>query len=336
MVLDAKEDVMTELDVLDLRLAHALQIDGRASFTRIAAVLGVSDQTVARRYARLRSSRALRVVGLTDSEITGDMEWYVRVRATPDAAQAIARALVARPDTSWVMLLAGGTEILCTVRTGSGQQGDDLLLSALPRTARVLAVQAHARLHQYFGGQQGAVEKLDLLRPDQIAALRDGRAAPTPPPSPPVLTELDRNILDELALDGRSSLDRLAGVTSAPVATVRRRLESLRERGVLYFDVELDNRLLARSVEAVLWLKVEPGSLRAAGAALGVHREVAFAAACTGPFALLAYVTTADPSSLYVYLTTSIADLPGVREIESAPVIRLLKGPGVSLAQPRP
>lgn len=129
-------------------------------------------------------------------------------------------------------------------------------------------------------------------------------------------------------MDGRCSLEQLAAVTSAPVATVRRRLEALRDRGVLFFDVELDNRLLGRSVEAVLWLKVEPAALHRAGTALATHPEIAFAAACTGPFSLLAHVLTPDPNALYVYLTTSIAALPGIREVESAPVIRLLKGPG--------
>ncbi|MFI6833783.1 Lrp/AsnC family transcriptional regulator [Kribbella sp. NPDC050241] len=51
------------LDDLDRAIAHALHIDGRAPFNRIAAVLGVSDQTVARRYQRLRSGGLLRVVG---------------------------------------------------------------------------------------------------------------------------------------------------------------------------------------------------------------------------------------------------------------------------------
>lgn len=43
------------LDPVDLRLLHALQIDGRAAFSRIADVLGVSDRTVARRFGRLRA-----------------------------------------------------------------------------------------------------------------------------------------------------------------------------------------------------------------------------------------------------------------------------------------
>ena len=52
------------VDDLDRQVAQCLGVDGRASFSAIAEVLGVSDQTVARRYRRLRSAGVLRVVGL--------------------------------------------------------------------------------------------------------------------------------------------------------------------------------------------------------------------------------------------------------------------------------
>ncbi|MFG3113114.1 AsnC family protein [Streptomyces sp. NPDC048197] len=52
-------------DALDRRLAHALQLIGRAPFGRIVEVLGVSDRTVARHYGRHRTSGALKVLGLT-------------------------------------------------------------------------------------------------------------------------------------------------------------------------------------------------------------------------------------------------------------------------------
>ncbi|HEV2635121.1 MAG TPA: AsnC family transcriptional regulator [Actinocrinis sp.] len=53
-------------DLLDVQLLHALQIDGRAALILIAEVLGVSDQTVARRYQRLRAAGLLRVRGLLE------------------------------------------------------------------------------------------------------------------------------------------------------------------------------------------------------------------------------------------------------------------------------
>ncbi|MER6922656.1 AsnC family protein, partial [Streptomyces spiralis] len=53
-------------DTLDLRILSALEVDGRASFSRIGAVLGVSDQTVARRFRRLCAEGGLRVVAVRD------------------------------------------------------------------------------------------------------------------------------------------------------------------------------------------------------------------------------------------------------------------------------
>src|SRR5271167_3867805 len=86
------------VDDLDRQLAQCLGIDGRASFSAIAEVLGVSDQTVARRYRRLRSA------------------WVLRLRCVPGSGEAIAEALARREDTAWVQLLSGDTEVLCSLR----------------------------------------------------------------------------------------------------------------------------------------------------------------------------------------------------------------------------
>ncbi|MGI5458934.1 AsnC family protein [Streptomyces sp. CA-249302] len=69
-----REDGCT-LDVLDRGPIHAPHIDGRAPFTRIAGVPGVSAQTVARRYRRLRTDAGLRVVGLTDPHQAARTQW---------------------------------------------------------------------------------------------------------------------------------------------------------------------------------------------------------------------------------------------------------------------
>lgn len=322
--------VLDNLSAFDQQLAHALQVDGRASFSRLAQVLGVSDQTVARRYSRLRATGDLRVLGLTEPTRMGQVQWFVRTRTTPEAALPLAQSLARRSDTSWVSLLAGGTEILCATRTGPGEGGQSLLLSALPRTARVLDVRAHCLMHIYFGGQRSLVEKLGVLDAAQIAALAEGSPAPPydAPVGPVELDTTDRALLAALEGDGRTGIEDLAAATGIPASTARRRLEELRASGVLYFDVDLGERILAGDVRAMLWLNVPPGDLDAAGTALAGHPEVAFAGACTGPQNLYVSVMTADPAALYRYLTTSVAELPGVREVESAPVISLLKGPG--------
>ncbi|MFE3687146.1 Lrp/AsnC family transcriptional regulator [Streptomyces sp. NPDC059095] len=81
--LDTLSRADRELSEEDLTLAHALQINGRASFREIADALGVSDQTAARRWSRLQSAGKLRVLGLTDPQRVGDSPWIVPVRCTP-------------------------------------------------------------------------------------------------------------------------------------------------------------------------------------------------------------------------------------------------------------
>lgn len=170
----------TGFDALDRQLVHALQLDGRAPFSRIAAVLGVSDQTVARRYTRHRTTGALKVLGLADARALGEIEWMVRVQCTPDAAVSVAEALARRSDTSWVSLMSGGTEIAAVCRAASSDHSDALLLQKLPRTPSVVGVTAHCLLHEFFGGPQGLISKSGALTDTQIAELSPPR--PTRPP----------------------------------------------------------------------------------------------------------------------------------------------------------
>ena len=59
------------IDLLDRRIIHALYLDPRAPFSRLAEVLGSSEPTVSRRYRRLYYGRILRVVGQLDSQQIG-------------------------------------------------------------------------------------------------------------------------------------------------------------------------------------------------------------------------------------------------------------------------
>src|SRR5690242_6645963 len=108
------------LEDLDRQLIHALHIDGRAPFSRIGEVLGISPQTVARRYRRLRAEASLRVVGLADPVRIGLVQWMVRLTTTPRTALDLAHALARRADTSWVKLTSGGTEIFAIVHAPAG------------------------------------------------------------------------------------------------------------------------------------------------------------------------------------------------------------------------
>ncbi|MGA5560039.1 Lrp/AsnC family transcriptional regulator [Streptomyces platensis] len=316
----------TGFDDLDHRLIHALQLDGRAPFSRIAAVLGVSDQTIARRYTRHRTHGALKVLGLPGAQALGEVQWLVRVQCTPDAAVAVAEALARRPDTSWVSLMSGGTEISAVCRAPDSDHSEALLLQKLPRTPSVIGVTAHCQLHRFFGGPQGLINKSGALTDEQVARLSP--PPPDPAAAPATLTDADRRLFDALARDGRAPLAELATATGWSPTTVRRRFTELRATGALYYDVDYDLGQFGYGVMVALWLSVEPARLAAAGEAMAAHPEVGYACATTGPHNLFASVLCRDVGAVYRYLTTRVAALPGVRAMESAPRIRHIKGPG--------
>jgi DNA-binding Lrp family transcriptional regulator len=315
------------LDDLDRQLAQCLGVDGRASFSAIAEVLGVSDQTVARRYRRLRSAGVLRIVGLRSPKNGSGASWFVRMRCVPGSGETIAAALARREDTAWVQLLSGDTEVLCALR-GEARDGSESLLARLPRSGRIVAVTAYSRLHMFTGG------------PDAQAFLQvlpDERVAPLRRPSHPGSTwrsgsgtaadeaGLDAALFQALAVDGRTSCADLASGTGWSETTVRRRMDQLRDSGVLYFDLEGDWAAFGFRSPAWLWMSVPPSQLASVGTALAKFPEVAYAAATTGPANLAVCVICRDEAELYEFLTAKAGSLPGVERVETAPIIRTVK-----------
>ncbi|HEX3514659.1 MAG TPA: AsnC family transcriptional regulator, partial [Trebonia sp.] len=297
--------------------------DGRASFSAIADVLGVSDQTVARRYRRLRSAGVMRVVGLKYPKTAGYANWFLRLRCVPGSGEAIAAALAQRSDTAWVQLLSGDTEVLCSLRGDA--DGTESLLTRLPRSGRIVAVTAYSGLHMFTGGPD-ALGFMDVLPAAQVAPLRVAvRTRPRPTEPEEAASDLDAALFSVLALDGRTPYADIAAASSYSETTVRRRMEQLRETGVLYFDLELDMPTFGFRSSAWLFLSVPPSHLADVGSALAKFPEVAYVTATTGPANLAACAVCRDEESLYEFLTAKVGALPGVERVETAPIIRTVK-----------
>ncbi|GGW97203.1 Lrp/AsnC family transcriptional regulator [Streptomyces lomondensis] len=325
------------LDGLDRALIHALHIDGRASFTQLATVLAVSPQTVSRRYERLREQAALRVVGLPDHQLTGHEQWLLRLTADPETALDLAHALVRRPDTSWVYLTGGGTEIVAVLETPLGTaHGHSLLLHELPPSVGLTAVSAHHLLHSYLGWRTPWRMSANALTPQQQRMLCGTRftgygGTPTPDRYRQMqLSPADHALMDALRRDGRAAVAELAADTGWSPATVSRRLDHLRACGAIFFDIEIDPALLGGSVKVLLWMVVAPARLDEVAASLARHDELAFVAHTTGPTNLVAHALCRDTAALYHYLTHGLGTVKAISSLETAPVLRTLKAVGPS------
>lgn len=267
------------------------------------------------------------MVGAVNGGRLGYTSWLIRLQVTPDAAVAVATALAKRDDTSWIYLVSGGTEVLCTTQVRSTSDRDDLLLAKLPRTQRVIAMSAHSLLAGF--ALPNAWGGLACLDADQVAAL-----LPAPASADDGELELepgDQDLLAALARDGRASYAELAAATGWSVATARRRVTQLRHSGVLSLQLDISPAALGFHTQARLWMSVQPAGQIAVGEALATHPEIAFVAATTGSTNLTATVNCRDNRDLHRYLTQRVAPFDAVRTLETAPVIRTIKGAGPRL-----
>jgi DNA-binding Lrp family transcriptional regulator len=313
------------IDVLDRKIIQALYTDPRAPFSRLAEVLGSSEQTISRRYRRLFDSRILRVVGQLDSQRLGQSDWAVRIRCAPGSAPTVATKLAQHPDTSWVQLTSGGTEIFSTIRSRDGEQRTPPLLSQLSVGRQVVDLEAYCLLHLFATGLSAPPGLSELSRGEIAQLLSAARDKPSTDRPKAKLQDSDWPLVQALADDGRAPYRLLAMRTHWHESTVRRRVEELVASGVLFFDLDLASDAFGIRSQALLWMSVAPTNLRDVGQALASRPEFPFVAATTGSTNLVAALLCRDDHSLYEFLTGEVAALDGLTHIETSPVMRAVK-----------
>ena len=116
------EPRLHELDHVDRGIIHALQRNGRESFRRIAAALGVSEATVRARYGRLCEQSILQVTGVTNPLGLGfDSQAMVGVRTT-GPPEHVADELSHWEEADYVVVTTGRfdllVEVVCADRRG--------------------------------------------------------------------------------------------------------------------------------------------------------------------------------------------------------------------------
>ena len=312
------------LDELDRQILHCLQVAPRAAFARIATVLEVSEQTVARRYQRMRGAGIVRVLARPDpSRRTGATYWTLRIGCRPGTAGTLADALARRGDTSWISVGAGGAEITCQAEI----ENDSGLLHHLPRASNVLTFSAHQMLHQFPGRGE-----IDWILPDNDVSAEQRRflAEGMPPRLGEARGEArtvpaDRPLIDELTRDGRASWAALAAATGWSQRQVAHRVGELVGSGAIFFHLDVADVLIGMNSAANLWFTVAPAHLASVGARLADHAELAFVAAVTGSANLMAAARTPDARELYRYLTTKVAAIEGIQNVEIVPTLTRVK-----------
>lgn len=311
------------LDPLDTQIMHRLQLEPRRPFAHIATELGVAEQTIARRYRRLRRDGIVRVIGAVDARALGENDWIIRLHCRPDGAVSVAQALAKRDDAAWISIAAAGAEIIFSLHPRSRQDRDDLLVQRLQRSAPVHDIAAAMILHRFVPR-----DVIDWRGRQFVSGSESDAVTSDYSESELTIGDADRMLLDLLARDGRTSYTVLARSAGMSIGRVTRRIAALQAGGILYFDLDIAPAAMGSGTAAFLWLRVAPAHLESVGRALAEHDEINYAAAISGPFNIFAVLIATDTNALYRYVTTKMSALEGIHSFELSPVLHRLKQAG--------
>ena len=139
-----------------------------------------------------------------------------------------------------------------------------------------------------------------------------------------LLDEANRAIIEALQRDGRLPYGTIADEVGLSEAAVRRRVQRLREAGVMQIVGVTDPLQLGFHRQAMVGVRVE-GDVRLVADKLSELEEVDYVVMCAGSFDLLVEVVCEDDDALFRLLNDSVRSIPGVRSTESFVYLKLAK-----------
>ncbi|MFD4629889.1 Lrp/AsnC family transcriptional regulator [Streptomyces sp. NPDC058284] len=320
----------SRVDRLDRQIVNALQIEPRASWSKVGAVLGVDAVTAARRWNRLRAAGLAWVTAHASGAGAARLA-IVEVECAGHPLE-VAGTLVHDPECLTLDITSGGRDLLIGVGVADEAALADYVLRRLGAGPQVRAV----RTQIVASFVKESVDwRLGELGPEQLGRFTAQGARGDPPgsraptePGPAALTELDREVLAVLGEDGRTPATEIAARTGVPVRRVRDVVHRLltRHRVVLWTDVS--RAMTGRSVQAWYFIRVSARRLAGVAAQLARLEEARLVVSTIGTYNLVVCVWMRDLTEV-TRLEAQIEDgLDGVRIVDRCVTLRTVKRAG--------
>lgn len=192
---------------LDAALTRALQADGRASISDLAASVGAGRDLVSQRIQRLHAA-GLRIVAALDPGVVGHRVLVHTMIEVDGPARPIGMRIAEMPDAVFVSMTSGALPLAVESRHGSVEE----LHAALDAVRRMPSVR-RVRVSTYA----------EVLKGFFVSKRREEVS----------LDALDRALVAELQRDGRASYRALGDAVHLAPSSARARVHRLVDAGAL-------------------------------------------------------------------------------------------------------
>lgn len=301
------------VDETDLSLIHALQINPRVTWSRLARAIDVDASTLSRRWSRLTDE------GLAwlscypmSSEGRAGRGWagaYVEVECLPGSRQPVMDEL-SRHNVVWnIDATSGRRDLLLTMISSSIVAIDEAVDSAIATVPGVRATKTH-----FFRKiiREGSAWRLDALSPSQQRAL-----LPAPSRSQGALPgPQDLELLKLLGPDARIPASTVAAHLGCSAGTAGRMIERMLASGYVATRCDVAHFVAGWQVAATLWLDIPQHELTTVAAAIARMPEIRLCATIGSEANLVAQIWLHRLEDLDKFEEMVATGFPGTRVLD--------------------
>lgn len=317
---------------LDAQILLALHVSPRATWREIADILNQNESTVARHARRLFAEGAVRVTGVLDHlRVGAGLSAYIRFRAQPDGVRDLAQVVARHPSIRYVAVTTGAFDVIVESVVRSPAEAfeiRDAVFEAHPfqRAQTIPVIRKFAAYEDWIPDalSPAAVQALQATRQWGAYSHSTWRELET-------LTPTELELIGMLREDGRTTYQELAQRADLSPAAAKRLTMSLVQRGCLRFRTLFDGARAGYSSEFHAWLTVKPDCIEEAGAYLRENRASRYVALTMDKSNVLLHGLLPRYSDTYSFMTSVIAEVPGLVTYELSLVMQAFKRAWVSL-----
>ncbi len=302
---------LNNLDPLDIKIIGELGSDARQSYSDLAVKLGVSRPTITGRINRLLESGVFQDVCWADQAALGyKFILTLSIYTHPGKSNEVAAKLAACDQIFNVHLCTGRFNIVAWAMFRDSESMSNFLSNELGSISEVSNVDTMLVLQQ--------VKLFSWLLTDEKEQHNQENGAKK-------LDDLDLKLIEELQKDTRQKPDQLGQKLGVNRTTIVRRIQRLSAEHVIRTRTVVHPLAMGYEGIAIMGLECNPDKVREIADAVASYKNVQYVGICAGQYDIMTWVVFRKLSDLQHFITVELGSIPGLRDIDTMVVYKLVK-----------